>query len=81
MHYVLELSMFSILPWRATLTVLVLVLFSLLVCMIEWHVSGNAINSLAFIGRVADELSSSSTFLLTVGSGSETVQGWRKILP
>jgi len=38
---------------------------------------GDAMDSLVFIGRVADELSASSTFLSTTGCGSNTVEDFR----
>jgi hypothetical protein len=45
------------------------------ICAFDWILIGDTMNSLTFIGRVADELSSSSNFMLTIGCGSSVAEG------
>jgi hypothetical protein len=73
--YVPESLIFSNLPRTATLTVMVLMQFFYFIRTTECSSTGTAMNSLAFIGRLADELSSSSTFLSTIGCGYSAAQG------
>jgi hypothetical protein len=47
----------------------------------ECSFAGDAMDSLTFIGRVADELCTSSSFLSTVGCGSRSVEGQLKNTP
>jgi len=77
--YVPELLIFSNLLRTATLTVMVLTQFFYFMRTTEYNSTGNAMNNLAFIGRLADELSSSSTFLSTIGCGYSAAQGEEKI--